>query len=81
MLPPIALERARALLGSDLPGDRLVIIGDTPHDMTCGRGVGARAIAVATGGFARQELEVHAPAAAFDDLSDTARVLEAILDA
>jgi phosphoglycolate phosphatase-like HAD superfamily hydrolase len=49
--------------------------------VTCGRGVGARAIAVATGGFPRAELESHGPVAAFDDLADTARVLEAILDA
>lgn len=81
MLPPIAQARASALLGRDVAGEQLVIIGDTPHDVTCGRGVGARAIAVATGGFPREELESHEPVAAFDDLSDTARVLEAILDA
>ena len=81
MLPPIARERASALLGRDVPGDRLVIIGDTVHDMTCGQGVGARAIGVATGGIALSELAPHAPAALFDDLSDTARVMEAILNA
>lgn len=78
MLPPIARERASALLGRDVSGDQLVIIGDTPYDVTCGRGVGARAIAVATGGFGRAELESHGPDALFDDLSDTPRVLEAI---
>lgn len=80
-LPPIAQQRASALLGRDVPGERLVIIGDTEHDMTCGIGVGARAIGVATGGVPRQELEAHAPAAVFDDFSDTARVMEAILNA
>jgi len=77
-LPPIARERASTLLGYDLPGDRLVIIGDTPADVHCGRGVGARAIAVATGGYSVAELDEHDPAASFADLSDTARVLEAI---
>lgn len=81
MLPPIARARASALLGHEVPGERLVIIGDTPADMTCGQGVGARAIGVATGGFAIEELTGYAPAAAFTDLSDTGRVLEAILDA
>lgn len=81
MLPPLARERASALLGRDVPGDQLVIIGDTPYDVTCGRGVGARAIAVATGGFGRAELESHGPDAMFDDLSDTARVMEAIIHA
>jgi phosphoglycolate phosphatase len=78
MLPPIAQARASELLGYAVPGDRLVIIGDTPADVQCGRGVGARAIGVATGGFTVAELESHDPVAAFEDLSDTARVLEAI---
>lgn len=81
MLPPIARQRASALLGRDVPGERLIIIGDTPADMTCGQGIGARAIGVATGGFAIEELTAYDPAAAFADLSDTERVLEAILDA
>jgi phosphoglycolate phosphatase len=81
MLPPIALQRASALLGHELSGDRLIIIGDTEHDMTCGLGVGAGAIGVATGGVPRHELESHAPAAVFDDFSQTDRVLEAILNA
>lgn len=81
MLPPIARDRASAFLGRDVPGDRLVIIGDTPADVDCGRGVGARAIAVATGGFSIEELESHGPAATLSDLSDTTRVLELIRDA
>lgn len=81
MLPPIARERASALLGREVPGDRLVIIGDTPADIHCGRGVGARAIAVATGGYDVDALASHAPVATFADLSDTARVMEAIRDA
>jgi phosphoglycolate phosphatase len=81
MLPPIAQRRASELLGRAVPGDRLVIIGDTVHDMTCGKGVGARAIGVATGGVPREELVAESPAAVFDDFADTARVMEAILDA
>lgn len=81
MLPPIAQQRASALLGRAVRGDELVIIGDTPADMTCGLGVGARAIGVATGGFAADALRAHAPHAVFADLSQTQTVLEAILDA
>lgn len=81
MLPPIARDRASAFLGREVRGAQLVIIGDTPADMTCGAGVGARAIGVATGGFAAAELQTHTPHAVFADLSDTPRVLEAILDA
>ncbi|HEX2780623.1 MAG TPA: HAD hydrolase-like protein, partial [Gemmatimonadaceae bacterium] len=50
-LPPVAHRRACELLGVSLPGERFVVIGDTPADMTCGRGIGARAIGVATGRY------------------------------
>jgi phosphoglycolate phosphatase-like HAD superfamily hydrolase len=78
-LPAVARARASALAGREVPGDSLVIIGDTPADMTCGLEVGARAIGVATGHYSVETLQSHAPAAVFADLSDTARVLDAIL--
>lgn len=78
-LPRIAQQRARTELGLDVPGDAVVIIGDTPADIACGRPIGARAIAVATGRYSEDDLAAHAPHAVFPDLRDTARVLEAIL--
>lgn len=81
MLPPIARARASALLGAEVPGERLLIIGDTPADVHCGQGVGARAIAVATGGYSVDELAACGPCATFADLSETERVMQAILDA
>jgi phosphoglycolate phosphatase-like HAD superfamily hydrolase len=78
-LPAIAQRRAREQLGLHVPGERMVVIGDTPADVECGRSLGARAIAVATGRYSVAELLRHAPAAAFPDLSDTAAVLRAIL--
>ena len=48
-LPAIARERASAHVGVDVAGGACVIIGDTPSDVACGKGIGARAIAVATG--------------------------------
>ena len=39
----------------------LFVIGDTPHDIDCGRAVGAKTIAVATGGATIEELEEHDP--------------------
>jgi phosphoglycolate phosphatase len=80
-LPAIAQQRAAALLQRPVPGDALVIIGDTPNDLTCGAAVGARAIGVATGGYSLEELAPYRPAALFADLSDTSRVVESILDA
>ncbi len=81
MLPSIARARASVLLGYEVPGDRIIIIGDTPSDVHCGTGIGARAIAVATGGYSVEELHACGPTATFADLSDTARVMEAIRDA
>ncbi len=78
-LPRVAQQRARTTLGLDLPGDRIVIIGDTPADIECGRPIGARAIGVATGRYGVDDLAAHAPHAVFADLRETDRVLEAIL--
>jgi phosphoglycolate phosphatase-like HAD superfamily hydrolase len=57
----------------------VVIIGDTPADIHCGQGIAARAIGVATGGYSYDDLAACGPHAVFADLSDTARVVEAIL--
>src|SRR5207253_7203684 len=48
---------ARELLGESFAPDRMVVIGDTPHDVACGRAVGARTVAVATGMYGVAELE------------------------
>jgi phosphoglycolate phosphatase-like HAD superfamily hydrolase len=78
-LPRVAQQRARTTLGMEVPGDRIVIIGDTPADIECGRPIGARAIGVATGRYGVDDLAAHAPHAVFSDLRETERVLEAIL--
>jgi phosphoglycolate phosphatase len=39
-----------------------VVIGDTPHDISCGKTIGARTVAVATGPmYGLDELEAHEP--------------------
>lgn len=78
-LPAIAMRRAHELLGHELAGERFVVIGDTPADMTCGRGIGARAIGVATGRYGVDELLSHGADAAFPNLTDTAAIVAAIV--
>lgn len=80
-LPAIARARTRQQLGIDIRGERIVVIGDTPADLTCGRALGAAAIGVATGRYSVEDLLAHAPAAVFEDLSNTDAVVRAILDA
>jgi phosphoglycolate phosphatase-like HAD superfamily hydrolase len=77
-LPAIARQRALDRHGIQFDGRAVVIVGDTPSDISCGRPIGARAIAVATGHYTRDALIEHDPDAVFDDLSDTAAVLAAI---
>lgn len=54
-------ERAMALARRAAPvaDERVFVIGDTPHDIDCANAIGARTIAVATGGYSYAELEAH----------------------
>jgi phosphoglycolate phosphatase len=78
-LPAIAARRAEPLFGRVLSGADIVIIGDTPADIACGECISARAVAVATGAYSVEDLAACAPHAVFENLSDTDRVLQAIL--
>lgn len=80
-LPAIAQQRASELLGYPVEGPSVVIIGDTPADVQCGRGIGARAVAVATGHYSVADLQAHQPHAVFADFSDLDAAVAAICDA
>lgn len=80
-LPAVAQRRMREILGVDVRGEDVVVIGDTPSDIECARSVKARAIGVATGRYPMEELRRHGAVAVFPDLSDTGAVVRAILDA
>jgi len=80
-LPAVARQRAKDALGLEVDGARMFVIGDTPADIACGRELGARAIAVATGHYSVEDLRAHDPFAVFEDLSNTPAVLAAIVDA
>ncbi|OHE80993.1 MAG: hydrolase [Verrucomicrobia bacterium RIFCSPLOWO2_12_FULL_64_8] len=77
-LGPHALRRARESHRVEFPPDRTFIVGDTPHDIECGRVIGAHTIAVATGRHSADELRAHRPTAVFSDFHDTAAVLRLI---
>ena len=70
-LGPHALRRAATHHGHKFAPERVFVIGDTPHDIACGKTIGARTLAVATGRYSLEQLRSHGPTAALADFSDT----------
>jgi phosphoglycolate phosphatase len=72
----LALDRGSRILGKGLRGNEVLVIGDTPLDIRCARAIGAKALAVASGGADLAELKRHQPDWAITDLKAiTAREL------
>lgn len=69
-LGPHALRRAAQHHGVEFDPSHTFVIGDTPHDINCGKAIGAKTIALATGKYSVEELATHEPTAALADLSD-----------
>jgi phosphoglycolate phosphatase len=57
----VARERGNRALNEKLRGDQILVVGDTAHDIRCARAIGAKVLAVATGGHTLAELKKHAP--------------------
>jgi len=74
-LGPHAVRRARECHGVAFPGARTWVIGDTPHDIACGKAIGARTLGLTTGGCSVAELQAHEPTAVLPDFRDTSEVL------
>ena len=73
-----AIESAREKIGSDFDSSQVWVIGDTVHDIHCGRAIGSKVIAVETGGSCPIELQIAAPDfqfASFEAHFDEARAL------
>jgi phosphoglycolate phosphatase len=74
-----ARRRAALAYGAEFGGPATVLVGDTPLDIEAAIVTGARAVGVATGGFSMAELARAGANAVLPDLTDTSRVLAAIL--
>lgn len=79
-LVPFALERARACGLPDISDEDILVIGDTPHDITCAHAAGAIAIGVATGSSPVEELQAAGAQHVFEDLRDTQAFLRLLDD-
>jgi phosphoglycolate phosphatase len=73
-LGAFALSRARETTGINFPPSQVDVIGDTGHDIACGKAFGARTIAVVTGSWSREQLAGHQPDFLFDDLANVDEV-------
>ena len=52
------------------PAASAIVIGDTPYDVLAARRAGIEAIAVLSGGFAREELASYGPVAIYESVAD-----------
>jgi phosphoglycolate phosphatase len=71
-----ALELARR--AGPVADDRLFVVGDTPHDIECANAIGAKTIAVATGGYTLDELQAHRPWRVMEQLPGVPEFLELV---
>ena len=78
-LPAVAVERAKRHSGWEFQGKAVVVVGDSIHDVACGRSLGVRSVAVATGPTPPESLAAERPDALLPDFSDTDAAMEAIL--
>jgi phosphoglycolate phosphatase len=74
----VAVSRAAENCGIFFSGKSIVVIGDSPHDVECGKPHGVTSLAVATGHTSLEELKRFQPDYAFQDLADYEKVLEVL---
>jgi len=65
----VGAQRGAAALGVPLTECRIVVIGDTPKDVSAAHGIGAECIGVGTGGFEPKALRELGAHHAFDNLA------------
>jgi phosphoglycolate phosphatase-like HAD superfamily hydrolase len=78
-LASLAVERAQQHSGRRFAGKEIVIVGDAVADVRCGRDLGVRAVAVASGRTGVETLAAENPDVTLPSLVDTEAALAAIL--
>ncbi|MEZ4698981.1 MAG: HAD hydrolase-like protein [Rhodothermales bacterium] len=78
-LAPFALDRAEAHTSRRYAGKDIVIIGDTKHDILCGRSLNVFSVAVCTGHHTRDTLVAHGPDLLLEDLTDADAFIEQVI--
>ena len=70
-----AVENARGTIGDRFSPEHVWVIGDTANDIRCARHVGAKVIAVETGGVSANSLAEASPDLQLSDLTDAGQWL------
>ena len=74
-----ALTIAAERVGGPIDAQSTFVIGDTPHDVRCGKEIGARTVAVASGAYTLEELECEDPWLALAGLPEPAEFAELLM--
>src|SRR2546428_5999761 len=77
-LGSFARARAKEKHGRGFSASQIDVIGDTPRDIACGKALGARTIAVATGIWSRDQLAKYQPDFLIDDLSNVKGIIDTL---
>ncbi len=70
-LASLAVRRAGEITGQTFNGKSVVIVGDSPYDILCGKHLNVKSVAVTTGWHSVQELEEHVPDHLLSSFGDT----------
>jgi len=80
-LPELAVRRGRERWRVDFDPQDVLVIGDTPKDVECGRAHGLTTVGVATGGYDAEALGDAGATHVVADFSDTARIMDLLVGA
>ncbi|MBI4412673.1 MAG: HAD hydrolase-like protein [Deltaproteobacteria bacterium] len=78
-LTRIGLERGIKHIGGGIKINGVYVVGDTIHDIDCGRFIGAKTVAVASGFVSAEELKAAQPDFFFPSLVEAEKALTTIL--
>ncbi len=78
-LGAVALERVKQATGRVFTGAECVVVGDARQDVACGKAIGAKVVAVATGRTGPEALRAAGADVVLTDFSDLDAAVEAIL--
>jgi phosphoglycolate phosphatase-like HAD superfamily hydrolase len=78
-LAGFALMEAKKATGISFFPQNVFVIGDTPHDIECGKVINAKTVAVATGRYSMDALRACQPDFLFEDFSNPRQLLDLTL--